>query len=151
MAVILKALHPFYEGGVQAIAYILSNEIWLVIGMCLCVFKTTKSINSQKHFGAAILLGVVFLILSIWVYRYDIQFYQRSFLLGAIACSSILMMVVYLFRQNLQIKILGILAKYTMHIFLMHTLFAAPLRVLLLKLGVRSAVPHIVLALQLVL
>ena len=39
------------------------------------------------------------------------------------------------------------LAKYTMPIFLMHTLFAAPLRSVLLKVGVTNAVAHVVLGL----
>ena len=39
------------------------------------------------------------------------------------------------------------LAKYTMPIFLMHTLFAAPLRSVLLKLGIGSSVIHVVLGL----
>ena len=39
------------------------------------------------------------------------------------------------------------LAKYTMTIFLMHTLFAAPLRSILMKIGVTNAVIHVVLGL----
>lgn len=39
------------------------------------------------------------------------------------------------------------LAKYTMPIFLMHTLFAAPLRSVLLKVGVTNSVAHVVLGL----
>ena len=39
------------------------------------------------------------------------------------------------------------LAKYTMPIFLMHTLFAAPTRAVLLKLGIGSSVIHVVLGL----
>ena len=39
------------------------------------------------------------------------------------------------------------LAKYTMPIFMMHTLFAAPMRSVLLKLGIGSSVIHVVLGL----
>ena len=39
------------------------------------------------------------------------------------------------------------LAKYTMPIFLMHTLFAAPLRSILMKIGIENAVIHVVLGL----
>jgi len=42
---------------------------------------------------------------------------------------------------------MGFLAKYTMPIFLMHTLFAAPLRSILLKVGITDAVVHVVLGL----
>ena len=44
-------------------------------------------------------------------------------------------------------KMMGFLAKYTMPIFLMHTLFAASLRAVLLKIGIKNAVVHVVLGL----
>lgn len=42
---------------------------------------------------------------------------------------------------------MGFFAKYTMPIFLMHTLFAAPMRSVLLKIGVTNAAIHIALGL----
>lgn len=39
------------------------------------------------------------------------------------------------------------IAKYTMPIFLMHTLFAAPMRSLLLKIRIENAVIHVALGL----
>ena len=39
----------------------------------------------------------------------------------------------------------GTLAKYTMPIFLMHTLFAAPLRTVLFKVGIHNAIGHVIL------
>ena len=44
-------------------------------------------------------------------------------------------------------KMMDFLAKYTMPIFLMHTLFAAPLRSVLIKIGIENAVIHVVLGL----
>ena len=44
-------------------------------------------------------------------------------------------------------KCMDFLAKYTMPIFLMHTLFAAPLRSILMKVGIENAVIHVVLGL----
>ena len=38
-------------------------------------------------------------------------------------------------------------AKYTMPIFLMHTLFAAPVRSILMKAGIENAAVHVVLGL----
>lgn len=56
-----------------------------------------------------------------------------------------------LLAANLENKFgrsIDFLAKYTMPIFLMHTLFAAPLRSLLLKMGIKSVVVHIVLGMS---
>lgn len=44
--------------------------------------------------------------------------------------------------------IFAYLVKYTMPFFLMHTLFAAPLRVVLFKVGIQNAVAHVTLGLS---
>ena len=41
----------------------------------------------------------------------------------------------------------GLDKEYTMPIFLMHTIFAASIRVVLMKIGVHSAVIHVVIGL----
>ena len=43
---------------------------------------------------------------------------------------------------------LAFLSKYTMPIFLMHTLFAAPMRSILLKIGIENGIVHILLGLS---
>lgn len=42
-----------------------------------------------------------------------------------------------------EVTCLNWFAKYTMPVFLMHTMFAAPCRVLLMKLGITNAAVHI--------
>lgn len=68
-----------------------------------------------------------------------------SFAMGLLACVAVILMVAdYEAKFG---KCMDFLAKYTMPIFLMHTLFAAPMRSLLLKIGIENAVVHIVLGL----
>ena len=93
----------------------------------------------------SVLGGVAFLILSIGVYMADIEHGSVSFLLGILACGSIIALAEIIYEDGKQSAILGILAKYTMPIFLMHTLFAAPLRTVLFKLGIQNAAIHVVL------
>ena len=68
-----------------------------------------------------------------------------SFVLGLIACFTIISFNIIKFRNNQQGKILGFLTKYTMPIYLMHTLFAAALRSLLFKLNIQTPIIHIIL------
>lgn len=63
--------------------------------------------------------------------------------MGLLACVAVIMMVAG-FEEKLG-RGMEFIAKYTMPIFLMHTLFAAPMRSVLLKLGITNAVAHIVL------
>lgn len=98
------------------------------------------SINWQElswvkpQFG--VILSGLFLVLSIL----PTDFWGISFVFGIIACAGVVMML-YKTKDD------SPLARYTMPIFLMHTIFAAPIRSLLLKMGIGSAVIHITLGL----
>lgn len=92
-----------------------------------------------------IVIGLLFLGLSIAVYMADVQNLAASFALGLMACTAVILLVVI--YEEKSGKAMGFLAKYTMPIFLMHTLFAAPLRSVLLKIGVTNAAIHVVLGL----
>lgn len=128
----------------QVISYILSNEIWFVIGMCLSVFEFKKYLV-KKSLITPISTGVIFLLLSIWVYMIGLNHGVISFLLGLLACFSVVTLMAKLYENRRQSVVFGILAKYTMPIFLMHTLFAAPLRTVLFKLGIHNATLHVIL------
>ena len=89
--------------------------------------------------------GLLFTILSVAVYMMGIRNDAVSFAMGLLACVAVILMVAdYETKFG---KCMDFLAKYTMPIFLMHTLFAAPMRSLLLKIGMENAVVHIVLGL----
>ena len=89
--------------------------------------------------------GVLFVILSIMVYTAEISESEVSFAMGLLACVAVILMVAD-FEGKFG-KGMDFLAKYTMPIFLMHTLFAAPMRSVLLKIGIENAVIHVVLGL----
>lgn len=52
-----------------------------------------------------------------------------------------------MYGDNRQGSIFGFWAKYTMPIFLMHTIFAAGIRIILFIIGVKGSVIHIALGL----
>lgn len=145
IALAFKALGILGGGyGVQVISYILSNEIWFVIGMCLSVFEFKKYLL-KKSLGISIATGVIFLLLSIWVYMIGLNHGVISFLLGLLACFSVVTLMAKIYENRGQSAAFGTLAKYTMPIFLMHTLFAAPLRTVLFKVGIHNAMVHVIL------
>lgn len=91
------------------------------------------------------LCGLLFIILSVVVYVAKISNDVISFAMGLLACVAVILMVVA-FEEKFG-RVMDFLAKYTMPVFLMHTLFAAPMRSVLLKMGIENAVVHIVLGL----
>ena len=107
--------------------------------MSICAFNV--QLKGRKVQG--MICGVLFIILSIMVYTAEISSSAVSFIMGLLACVAVIMMVAG-FEEKLG-RGMKFIAKYTMPIFLMHTLFAAPMRSVLLKLGITNAVAHIVL------
>jgi len=112
-----------------------------VFGTSICAYDI--QLNGKRKIGE--ICGVLFLVLSAVVYVADVHNSWFSFSLGLLACVSILLIVAD-FETGLG-KWTNFLAKYTMPIFLMHTLFAAPMRSVLLKIGIENAVIHVVLGL----
>lgn len=85
------------------------------------------------------------MIFSVVVYTAKISGGVIPFAMGLLACVAVILMVAGFERRFC--RDMDFLAKYTMPIFLMHTLFAAPMRSVLLKLGIGSFVIHVVLGL----
>lgn len=138
-AVAAKALILVGGTGIYAISIVLTNEIWFVLGMSICVFNVR--LQGKKLQGAVI--GLLFLGVSVVAHIVDVKNLAVSFALGLMACTAVILLVVA-YEENFG-KSIGFFAKYTMPIFLMHTLFAAPLRFILLKMGIVNAVIHVVL------
>ena len=61
------------------------------------------------------------------------------------ACAAVILLIAG--SEEKSGKVMGFLTKYTMSIFLMHTLFAAPMRSVLLKIGITNAAVHVALGL----
>ena len=127
---------------VYAVSTVLSNEIWFVLGMSICAFDIQlKGKSKQGTIG-----GLLFIALSIVVYTAKISGSVIPFAIGLLACVAVILMVAGGEKRRFG-RGMDFLAKYTMPIFLMHTLFAAPMRSVLLKLGIGSSVIHVVLGL----
>lgn len=109
--------------------------------MSICAFNV--QLKGGKVQGT--ICGLLFIILSILVYTVEISGSAISFAMGLLACVAVIMMAAG-FEEKFG-RGMEFIAKYTMPIFLMHTLFAAPLRAILVKVGIESAVVHVILGL----
>lgn len=109
--------------------------------MSICAFDLR--LKGKKRQGT--IMGILFLGLSVAVYMADVQNLEVSFVLGLIACAAVILLAVDFEEKSG--KAMRFFAKYTMPIFLMHTLFAAALRSVLLKVGIANAVVHVLIGL----
>ena len=127
------------QTSIYAISTVLSNEIWFVLGMSICVFNV--QLTGKRAPGA--IGGLPFMILSVAVSMMGIRNNTVSFAMGLLACVAVILMVAG-YEDNFG-KCMDFLAEYTVPIFLMHTLFAAQLRSILLKVNVENAAIHVVI------
>ena len=109
--------------------------------MSICAFNV--QLKGRKVQGT--IFGLLFVILSIVVYTVEISGGAISFAMGLLACVAVILIVAD-FEEKFG-RGMAYLAKYTMPIFLMHTLFAAPMRSILIKIGIENAAIHVVVGL----
>lgn len=122
---------------------ILKNAIWFVLGMGLAYAQI--NLKGMKKVWFATAGFCLFIGGSIIATYYQAENHQAiAFPLGIVACISVLILVINFEDLLTRSKVFPWLARYTLPIFLMHTLAAAPIRVLLVKIGVHSAPVHII-------
>ncbi|WP_026522040.1 acyltransferase family protein [Butyrivibrio sp. VCB2001] len=128
-----------FQTGIYCIDNTMSNWIWFILGMA-CAYGMIKLANSI----VGIILLIIFILGSVLLFAKNICFAGEEFVLGLIVCYSILCIIFNLYKDGKQNRIFGFAARYTMPVFLMHTIFAAPLRSVLIKAGITNLAVHIV-------
>ncbi len=121
-----------------AVDWIMRYSIWFVLGMGISVFdyKAKKS-----HTIAAVVGLVLFIVLSIVRYGLSINDEASDFLMGVIAVLSI-----FVLYSSVTVKtgmLTKLLIKYNLPLFLMHSIFASSIRIVLIKLGIDQWYIHI--------
>ena len=116
---------------VYVVKIVLGNQIWFVIGMAACRLDFAEAARKYK-FWAYVSTGL-FLVLSVW------KLECLSFVMGILACCAVMTWFSGTRDRS------SVLAEYTMPVFLMHTIFAAGVRAMLLKMGIVSPMIHVVL------
>lgn len=147
IAIIGKGIAIVVNGiSIYAISTVLSNEVWFVLGMCMCWYS--DSFLSRKKLCACLgsVTMCIFIIMSVIIYKKMSNTSLISFCMGVIASFAVIILIIGIaIEENV---VMDFLAKYTMPIFLMHTLFAAPVRIILIKMGVSNAIIHIIVGIM---
>lgn len=127
----------FRKTQVYAISQTANYEIWFVLGMAACVIDL-PSLVGKWALGLGVSLLVLFSVASIFVWSYNVQSYGVQVIMGLLACAGVTLLALRFGKQHNK------LAAYTMPVFLMHTIFAAGFRTVLLKIGITSGFIHII-------
>lgn len=117
---------------------VLVYAFWFVLGMCLALF------DSKRLFAPW--TGILFLLSAglAWLgLHFSLPVPVLSLCCGLLACFGLIGWMGWVYRANRQTPVMGFLAKYTMPVYLLHTIFSAGVRAVLFKAGINSAPIHI--------
>lgn len=116
-------------------------EIWFLFGMLMC-FYGKKSRFELKAFICSLLL----LPMTLWGYNREIEvgLWVLYSLAGGILGCLFVIQTVFFFGHKVPDSFIRFSRNNTLPIFLMHTIFAAGIRSILLKAGITDAAIHIV-------
>lgn len=120
------------------IAKVFGNAIWFAFGMLLTDSELRKVVMNKASMAGCFLIGI---LLSLFFYRTNCNSASVQFIIAA--------MLVYAFVCFFAVivgdmgkKVVFKLSKYFMPVFLMHTIVAAGVRTVLLRIGITSFVVH---------
>ena len=139
-AVSLHLAVSFLEMGetFYTVKIVARNLVWFVLGMAFRKAKMTEKLNAFTC-----ITGMIFIPASVIVYTANVQFCARELIMGFLGCLMVISVMYLLNKKCRQSKLSTLLTEYTFPVFLMHTIFAAGFRILLLKCGITSAVIHL--------
>ena len=143
VALAIKVASFFIDSNIYALNTVWENEIWFVAGMLICYCDISSVIERIKIYWG-LLISVIFVVVSVIVYRYTEWNDAVAFGMGVLGCTSVLLVAL---TMKLSGNVTDVLSKYTFPVFLMHTIFAAGLRTVLFKFDISNSVIHIVLGL----
>ena len=125
--------------------YALSRLIWFALGISLSFVNETRIRRLAPFAAPTLLAGAV--LLSILTFEPPAGYRRFSELfIGLLLCLFVIFAAVAVSPEHLN-RVSAHLSEYFMPVFVMHTICAAGLRILLLKLGVRNLAVHIAVGL----
>lgn len=130
---------PMYELP-YLVEKVLAFEIWFVLGMAISEFSLTRYLGKRTLF-----VGALFFPLCVLAWFADYTPSAVRFALGLLGCLFVISAVFIKCRDERCSSVMGVFIKYNMPIFLMHTIFAAGIRMVLLMLGLSNPALHLLL------
>lgn len=122
---------------------IMGNECWFVMGMCMAPIEKLIR-QTSKYLKEYVILFIIAIICSCLIIKYNLNLEIIDFLMGLMFCISIV--GISICSSNIKEgRLEKFLSKYTMEIFLMHTICAACIRIVLIKVGITNAAIHLIL------
>lgn len=137
----LKVLTFFHSTNIYVIDGVMSNAIWFVLGMEICRFDLVRYFNKPMACG----FTVAFFTLSIRSNLFVIKVSVFSAVMTVLGIGMTVCVMQTIFKANKALPSwMGIISKYLLPIYVMHTIAAAGIRIILFRIGISSLPVHII-------
>lgn len=122
---------------------------WFVLGMIMQNMGFGNIAPKKRILFTALVFLILFTGLSsaLYSYGYRATFSAWTLLLGTLACLGFTMLFKYIEASGITSSNVTVLSKYTFPVYLLHTIYAASVRTLLIYFGIRDVQLHVVLGL----
>lgn len=122
------------------ISKLASNAIWFLFGMVLTQNDVRKKMMNKWGTYTALIMGG---LLSVMFYRHSNSSRAVQFVIAMLFVYSLTSLFIQMTYKKSKSNIADI-SRYFMPVYLMHTIFAAGIRIVLLKMGIHALGVHIV-------
>lgn len=139
----LKIIYIFVHTPIYFINQIMSYGLYFYVGAFISFEEKECNRNNIKN---SIFYIVVYCILALMIYMYKNKLnYVCMELMRILFALSGIYICIYIFKMIKNSKILDTYKKYTFQIFILHTIFAAGIRIVLLKLHITNYLIHFII------
>ena len=127
---------------IEPVRYLFGNEIWFVLGM----LWNYKKIELNKV--VSVICGILFILLALYEYKFGITNVWFNFILTFIGLFASIGIVWRMTHEREKMTFVWkMLSKYMFQIYLMHTICAAGIRIILMRLENTSIMIHTIMGL----
>ena len=145
---LLKVTSIFIKTNIYFLDSIFSNAIYFYIGNFINIKINNMETKKIKQIMYNVLLTIGYLVIAIIIYANIDRINENILeLIKIVLAISGTYICISIFRNIKKCKILDTMKQYTFQIYLLHTIFAAGIRIVMFKLGIQNYVIHFIVGL----
>lgn len=147
--ILLKVISVFIKTNIYFLDSIFSNAIYFYIGNFINIKIKSGKKENLKSILYNVFLSVGYIIIALAIYINMNQINEKIVdLLNIVLAIGGIYICISIFKNVNKSKILDTMKQYTFQIYLLHTIFAAGVRIIMLKLGIHNYIIHFIIGLS---
>ena len=135
----------YFTAAPIAVYYFFGYSAFFVLGMFMAYTNISTYVEPKRAIIVLVLLAIMMSFIIYEWYNNGLFFSYIRQVNGLLVCGFIMVLFILVYKGREQSALSALLSKYTMAIFLMHTIFASGVRMVLMKMNIRALWIHLAL------